>query len=200
MELLSRLFDITKLPSKFFAWAVVLTGLFLFLPSEYLARLHLSELPKEYNGYAGVVFVGASSFLVINFVLWCWAGIKRLWRRRRAKRQTVEALSTLDLAEQRVLREFLIQGRDVIELPLDHPTVAGLRRKGVVVLAGSQGYRSLAGSVFPVALTESAKSLLTPGHVDLPSQPTPQDIERIRMERPNFMRDIARQDELRGGI
>jgi hypothetical protein len=200
MELLSRLFDITKLPSKFFAWAVGLTGLFLFLPSDYLARLHLSELPKEYKGYAGVVFVGALSFLLINFVLWCWGGIKRSFKRRAAKRRAVEAVSNLDPAEQRVLREFMLQGRDVIELPLDHPTVAGLTRKGVLVLAGSQGYRSLAGSVFPVTLTESAKDLLTPDHVDLPSQPSPQDIERVRAERPNFMRDIARHDELRGGI
>lgn len=99
-----------------------------------------------------------------------------------------------------MLREFFLQGRNVIELPFDHPTVAGLARKGVVEIAGSQGYRSLAGNVFPVTVSESAKELLTLEHVDLPTQPSEEDMQRIRQERSNFMRDIARHDDLRGGF
>lgn len=200
VELLARLFDINKLPSKFFAWTVALTGAFLFLPEEYLTRLYLNELPRDYKAYAGIVFVGALSFLLINFSLWCWGSVKRWFRKRKAENQSAKAMSTLDNAEKYVLREFILQGRNVIELPLDHPTVAGLIRKGVVQIAGSQGYRSLAGSVFPVMLTESAKELLTCEHVGLPAQPTEEDIRRVREERPNYMRDIARHDDLRGGF
>jgi hypothetical protein len=200
VDFIARIFDITKLPSKFFAWAVALTGLFLFLPDSYLARLHLNELPKEYKAHAGIVFVGALSFLLINFSIWCWGSLKAWRRSRKAQRLAVEAMSTLDRAEKYVLREFFLQDRNVIELPFDHPTVAGLARKGVVQIAGSQGYRSLAGSVFPVTLTESARKLLTLEQVDLPEQPSEGDLERIRGERPNFIRDIARHDDLRGGL
>ena len=200
MDFLARIFDITKLPSKFFAWAVALTGLFIFLPDAYLARLHLTELPKEYKAYSGIVFVGALSFLLINFVIWCWGALKSWRRRRKAQMRAVKAITALDRAEKYVLREFFLQGRNVIELPFDHPTVAGLVRKGVVEVAGSQGYRSLAGSVFPVALTESARELLALETVDLPEQPTEEELERIRRERPNFIRDIARYDDLRGGL
>lgn len=98
MDLLARLFDITKLPSKFLAWAVALTGLFLFFPEEYLARLHLNELPKEYKAYAGVVFVGALSFLLINFSLWCWGSSNRWLRKSKAQKRAVEAMGVLDRA------------------------------------------------------------------------------------------------------
>lgn len=132
VDFLARIFDITKLPFKFFAWAVALTGLFLFLPEAYLARLHLNELPKEYKAYAGTVFMGALSFLLINFSIWSWGSLNRWRRGRKAQRRAVEAMSTLDRAEMYVLRESILQGRNVIELPFDHPTVAGLARKGVI--------------------------------------------------------------------
>jgi hypothetical protein len=77
MDWLSRIFDITKLPSKFFAWIAFLTATYLFLPQTLLARLYLDKLPVEYKAYAGIAFVAATSFLAINFVLWLWSKIRR---------------------------------------------------------------------------------------------------------------------------
>jgi hypothetical protein len=99
-----------------------------------------------------------------------------------------------------VLREFFIQGKHVIELPVDHPTVAGLLQKGIVSLSGHQGYRGSAGSIFPVRLAKSARMLLAPVYVDLPTNPTDAELEEIRAERPNFLREIQRHDQWRGGF
>jgi len=109
------------------------------------------------------------------------------------------ALLELDFEEIVVLREFFIQGRHVIELPVDHPTVAGLRNKRLVQVAGSTGYRDLAGSVFPVQLTREAKMLLTTAALGLPEDRTEESIQRIMRERPNYMSQIEKQDRLRGG-
>lgn len=200
MELLSRLFDITKLPSKFFAWVVALTAGYLFLPPSVQAGLHLDSFPKEYKAYAGVAFIAAASFLAINFSLWVWARARHWSNARSAQARVVEAIAQLDYSEKSVLREFFIQGRHVIELPFDHPTVTGLCRKGILLLSGTQGYRSLAGSVFPVALTGTARALLEPEHVDLPRNPSEQEVSAIQDARPNFLSEIERHDQWRGGI
>lgn len=200
MDWLGRLFDITKLPSKFFAWAAVLTALFLFLPSDYFAQLHLDQFPAEYKGYAGVVLVGAISFLGINLVLWLWEKGSRWFAKRRTQHRVQQALEDLDDAEKSVLREFAIQGRHVIELPVDHPTVSGLMRKGIVAMSGLQGYRSLAGSVFPFALTSAAERLITADALGFPANPTETQRQAIWRGRPNFLSEIEKNDRSRGGL
>lgn len=200
MEWLSRLFDITKLPSKFFAWVVTLTAGYLFLPSSFQSGLYLDSLPKEYKAYAGVAFVAALSFLAINFSLWIWTKAKRWFARRSAQAQVVEAIAQLDYSEKAVLREFFLQGRHVIELPVDHPTVTGLVRKGMLHLSGTRGYRSMAGSIFPVALTGAAQNLLEAEHIDLPLTPNEREQDVLRNKRPNFLSEIEKHDQWRGGL
>jgi len=198
-ELLAKLFDITKLPSKLIAWAALLTGAYLFPPHAAVKSLHLDSLPREYKAYAAIAFVAASSLLLINAVLWLWGKARSVYSKRTLRKMVASALLELDFEEIVVLREFFIQGRHVIELPVDHPTVAGLRNKRLVQVAGSTGYRDLAGSVFPVQLTREAKMLLTTAALGLPEDRTEESIQRIMRERPNYMSQIEKQDRLRGG-
>lgn len=200
MEFLAKIFDITKLPSKFFAWVALLSGLYLFLPSSAIEVLNLGHFPPDYKAYAGGAFVGSSSFLVINLFILIWSAIHRTWSRRGLKRSVKRALEELDRDEVAVLREFMLQGRHVIELPVDHPTVAGLINKHVIYLASRTGYRDLAGNVFPVQLSCTTKDFLTPALLSVPLEPTQQDIERIRDERPIYMGQIEKAERLRGGM
>lgn len=200
MELLTKLFDITKLPSKVFAWLMLLTGIYVLLPSNMLKIVYLDAFPAEYKAYAGAVFVSAACFLTINATLWAWHKLLDIKRRRALQKKVRRALTDLDRNEIAVLREFWIQGSHVIELPVDHPTVAGLRNKGLVRVAGATGYRDLAGSVFPIQLTEDAKAFLTPTLLRLPENPADDDIVRIRNERPNYISRIEKADRQRGGF
>lgn len=198
-ELLAKLFDITKLPSKLLAWASLLTGAYLFSPDAAVKSLHLDSLPAEYKGYAGIAFVAASTLLVINAALWLWGKARSTYSKQVYRKMVREAMSDLDPEEVFVLREFFIQGRHVIELPIDHPTVAGLRNKNVLQVAGRMGYRDLAGSVFPVQLTSEAKKLLTTAILGIPDDRTEESNQRIFRERPNYINQIEKQDRLRGG-
>lgn len=200
MELLARLFDITKLPSKVFAWLALLSGVYVLSPNSLLELVHLDRLPVEYKSYAGAIFVAASSFLIINGFLWSWQKVIHFFRARATRKSVRQAILELDADEIAVLREFYIQDKHVIELPVDHPTVAGLRNKRIVLLASNAGYRDLAGSVFPVQLSEYAKSLITQETLRLPENPTEQDMDRIRAERPNYISQIQKTDRLRGGL
>lgn len=200
MDFLTKFFDITKLPSKVFAWVALLSGAYILLPTGLLKVLYLDTFPPEYKSYAGAAFVASLSFLVINAALWAWDKFLRINGKRADRKIVQTALADLDRDEVAVLREFFIQSRHVIELPVDHPTVAGLRNKRLIRLAGASGYRDLAGSVFPVQLTEYAKSLITLDILSLPESPNDQDINRIRNERPNYISQIEKSDQLRGGF
>lgn len=200
MDWFGRLFDITKLPSKVFVWMVALTAAYLFLPPHVQLALHLDGFPKEYKTYAGALLVAAASFLAINCTLWIWNEIRGWFGKRAAQVRIAEAIAQLDHFEKAVLREFFIQGKHVIELPFDHPTVAGLLRKRILSLSSTQGYRSLAGLVSPVTLGTLARELLEFAYIDFPLDPTDADIRRLHDERPNFVQDIERHDRLRGGL
>lgn len=200
MELVAKFFDITKLPSKIFAWVALLAGVYVLSPSSFLKTLYLDAFPPEYKSYAGAAFVASTSFLAINALLWSWNNLLGTFRKRTRKKLIRRALADLDRDEIAALREFVIQARHVIELPVDHPTVAGLRNKQVIQLAGTTGYRDLAGSVFPVQMTEYARTLITPEMLNLPEHPTAEDVERVHNERPNYISQIERADRLRGGF
>lgn len=200
MELFSKLFDITKLPSKVFAWLTLLTGAYVLSPNEWLQTVYLDKFPTEYKPYAGAVFVASASFLAINAILWAWHKLRGIAARRTNRRIVRQALTELDRNEVAALREFFIQSRHVIELPVDHPTISGLRNKRIVQVAGTTGYRDLAGSIFPVQLTDYAKALMTREILNLPERPTDRDVERIHNERPNYISQIEKTDRLRGGL
>lgn len=197
--LLTKLFDITKLPSKFFAWIALLTGAFVFLPVTALDSLHLNRFPAEYKAYAGGAFAASTTLLLLNAAIWLWHYLRSRYYSRVSRKMVNEALSELDLDEIAVLREFYLQGRHVIELPIDHPTVAGLRNKCLITIAGGTGYRDLAGSVFPVQLTSQAKKVMTHELLHLPQGRSQEDLDKILSERPNYIRQIEKQDRLRGG-
>lgn len=199
MEWLNRLFDITKLPSKFFVWVSALTAAYLFSPGSFQGKLHIDSLPVEYKSYAGIAFIASSTFLSINILIWAWTKIKKWCAVRTRGVRTLEAIAQLDFSEKVILREFYIQVRHVIELPLDHPTVAGLVLKRILLRCGREGYASLAGRVYPFTLAPAARSLLKPEYVDLPLNPTEQEKISVEKERPNFIPEIERHDQLRGG-
>jgi len=97
--------------------------------------------------------------------------------KRKLKRKILENLHNLDSAECAVLREFFLQGRHVIRMPIDSPDVVGLRKKGIGVIAGREGEQWHAGLMFPVAISEPALAVLQPNMIGLPD-PKLSDAER----------------------
>lgn len=199
-EWLSSIFDLGKLPAKVVAWISFATALLIFLPKGVLGEIGLADIPAPYKIYLGLLFIASSALLLVNVLIWCISGIRQKLKDRADREQVVATLSSLDRAQRAVLREFYLERKHVLEMPIDHPTVAGLLSDGVLILSGTSGYRSLAGSVFPCALSGVANRHLTPELLLMPSIPTPDDLERVRSERPNFVYEIAERDKLRGGV
>jgi hypothetical protein len=197
-ELLSKLFDIGKLPSKVVALVCFVSAMLLFAPDKIQDSLHTKSAVSEHGSYVGLLFITSTALLGINIFIWLSKHATHAITRRRIRRNVVKAIARLDRAEAIILREFMIQQKQTIMLPIDEPVVAGLLNKRIIGQVSTVGRRSIAGMLFPVALDPDFVDGLRPDHLGLPlGEPTESDIQRIRSERPPFMDEIARIESLR---
>lgn len=203
IDLISKLFDIGKLPSKVVALICLVSGIILFSPTQFNEVLHIKELIDKFGLYVGVAFVASVSLLGLNTFLWLYncatqAVVKWNWHRDLAR-----AIARLDSGEVAVLREFFIQDKQSLMLPVDEPTVACLISKGMIGRISNIGRRWIAGMLFPVAIDPDLYDALRehPEHLGIPAgEPTQADIARVTSERPGFMREVGRLEAWRSGF
>jgi hypothetical protein len=170
MELLSKIPDIAKLPTKYFAVAAVVMGAVLFLPKSFLDRLNLGQIPAPYGIAVGLAFLVCCGVVVVNSVGWL---ASRRDAGRRATQRNLELfakLENLDNEERAILREFIVFRRSTIGLPVDNPAVAGLRVSGVIRVVGKLGKGSRFGVFFPFQLTRDADALISDEMLGVPWQ------------------------------
>lgn len=197
MDWLSKIFDIHKLPFKVISWITVVSGILLFAPSSFIDKLKLSGFLSSYGPYIGVVFVSATALFSINTIGWLSLKVRKKAKYSKWKKELRNVLENLDHAEKAVLREFFIQGQYTIELPMDNPTVVGLRNKGIIYIAGEYGQRTLAGMLIPFAVNDEAGKLIDLAIVDLPAgELSDEDVQHLHDSRPDFALEIERRKAL----
>ena len=197
MEWASKILEAAKLPTKFVVAVFLASTLLLFLSPEIILKLRLEKLLQEYGRYLGIASILSGSVLAIDLIAWLSRKLKKYFLRRKIRNLSKERLKSLDQAEKAVLREFFIQGRNTIKLPMDHPVVAGLLSAGVLTVVGQHGKHSLAGMLFSMKIPDVLSEEFTYEMLDLPAgEPSEEDVEFIRENRPAFMDRIERDEAL----
>lgn len=196
MEWIAKIAEYLKLPARYSWAAAIVSGLLLFLPSTALSRLRLNDFIESHHATIGIIFMATSVLAVLNTSILGWNHLSRIRIKRHRRNIRLSALNNLDPQEQAVLREFLVQRQNTIRMPIDHPVVAGLLAKGVLVQVGQMGERSLAGMLFSVAKHDDVASHLTFSMLNLPDgEPSEEDIEFVRDNRPEYMPEIEHHIE-----
>ncbi|ENA1815789.1 superinfection exclusion B family protein, partial [Flavobacterium psychrophilum] len=126
MENFKALFDLTKLPAKFFFLFSVLSGFILFADQQLLKKIHLEKMNESYGWIIGLVFISASGLIIVNFTIWLFNKINYKIKFFKIKKEFMESLRTLDFHEKAVIREFLINQKTSLDVPIDNPTISGL--------------------------------------------------------------------------
>ena len=133
---------------------------------------------------------------------WLWNKGKSRLAKREQRRQIAERIKRLDAHEQRVLREFEVQNRNTVLLPVGDPAVEGLLNVGIIEKVGSQKTRKV-GPVCSYETTDDAKDRLTLPRLGVPdkyivynegTEPTvtSEGKEWLLRNRPDFIDDIDR--------
>ena len=197
MEWITKIIEAARLPIKSILWIFVVTVALLFLPQDLLVSFHLKEFTDKYGIYISITALCSGVLLFIEILIYFWNATQKKVNRRRIYKKAIERTKNLDPTEKAVLREFFLQGRNTIKLPMDHPVVAGLLHSSILQLVGSHGRMSLAGMLFSMKISDFIRKHLTYEIIELPKgKPTEKDIEFLRENRPEFMSSIEREDSL----
>jgi len=188
MENLKTLFDLTKLPAKFFLLFSVLSGFILFANSELLKRLHLEKLNDTYGWIVGLVFLATSGLVLVNSIIWIFKTVSNKLKFRKIKKEYIEKLRNLDHHEKSVLREFVINQTSSLEVPIDNSTITGLINKKILFINQQFGNGFIMnGMNASVSLSKFVDKHLTSEDIGLPNNPTEADYHFVENNRPSWV-------------
>lgn len=95
------------------------------------------------------------------------------------------------------MREFIIQERNTIKLPIEQAVVAGLLQAGLITLVQPLRQRCYAGQVGIFTLSPLVHDHLSHELVGLPEGSiTDVDRERVFRERPHFIHQITERERV----
>lgn len=163
MEWSKLLFDFNKLPSRLVLVVLFLSGIFLFAPDAYLARIYVEKVKINYGLWIGVAFLFSLSYLILTFISFIQKKYRTYTWNKSIQKEIKENLKRLSPVEQAILREFFITGNSAINLPQDEPSVVGLQHKHIINLAQSSlggSYIVSGGFYMPNVLTEFARKVI----------------------------------------
>lgn len=189
MNWLAHALEIVKSP-KLVVWVAITSALLLFIPGSWLPGDFIAKFREQYGVFVVFAFSASIAMLVIEISL-------AYWRHRQAAARLVQRLISLDEKEKAILREFTIQGRNTIKLPILHPVVAGLFRDGVLVLVQSLPETCAAGLLGSCVISPTAKCRGLPELLGFPPDGLTEENERIIVAaRPHFALEITRKEEV----
>jgi len=193
---ISGVLNLIKLPKKLIASIAIPSGFLVIAPESILVKLGLQKITEDARIYISFAFIISTSLLIVELILF----IFKLIKKRYYKIKNIKLLNTyienIDRAELLLLREFFIQGQSSIKLPLNHPVVAGLIKKGIIEQIGSIGQQMAAGIVFPFRINEDIEPSITNEVLKLPLKITKENAKQISEERPAYVISILNRDHL----
>jgi len=187
LENIKALFDLTKLPAKFFFLFAVISGFILFAADEILETIQLTILKEKYGWIVGLVFVLSAGLVIVNLVIWLYNYLDRKIRLKKIKKEFGESVKSLDQHEKAVIREFVINGQSSIEMPIDDPVITGLLQKNILKINKQFGNSFImSGRFAPVSLNKYAEKVMESKDIDLSEKPTEDEIEFASNNRPKW--------------
>ena len=121
MEIFEKIFAILKLPFRFIFTIAFILGLVLFLPESLIEQLQLTEFKTEYGKFIGIFFLISAGYLVVSLIIYIWNKIRLKIATNNFKKNIGKVLTSLKMPDIYLLREFILQGKDVIELHEKRP-------------------------------------------------------------------------------
>jgi len=188
-NLLNKLFDLTKLPTKIlFAFSLV-SGFLLFVNDDFLReKLFLNQLREGYGAIIAAIFILSSGLVIVNLILWVFKRIQRKIRYKKLKKKFINRVKTMDPFEKSIIREFILGARKSIEMPIDNPSVAGLLDKKILIMNRQFGNTSLMhhGMKTSISINEYVMDILEYKDLDLSNPPTDQEVQNAKINRPEW--------------
>jgi hypothetical protein len=195
-SLFSKIFDVLKSP-KLLIWVALTSVLFLYIPVSIVPYSEYQNLKNQYGIWVLLILIGSISMLTIDAVIYLYNHVKKTSNLNRYKKKIRDRLESLSEHEKAILREFIIQDRSLIKLPIDNANVLSLVDADIIKLSRRLGEFHHGNSLGLFSIIETASQFISQELLGFPEEgPTPENIEKIQKLRPRFAVEIEHKDRI----
>lgn len=169
-------------------WLLLCCSIILLFPAG-LMKGAVSQWATAHAAWLGVGMLIAISYFCSQGFLIAWEWACDEWQSRRQQDQLAQMISFLDFNEKAVLREFVLQRKSVINLPITEPAVKNLMDAGVLTYAYGKPTREKEdeNQIRALMIALPARPLLTYKVLGLSrGKMSDEQVEQIMNARPKF--------------
>ncbi|MBQ9275169.1 MAG: superinfection exclusion B family protein [Succinivibrio sp.] len=175
-------------------WLFCLTVLFLVIPWKEFAPGIAQRMEENRLLVYLALVIEISNFISQSLI----AVFSRMHEKKMVKvreENMARTVEGMDFAERALLREFVLQRKSVLNVPLNEPTVRSLLQSRVLQVAGASSE-----SKTPVVISKVARPYITYKAIGLSrSKMSDDQLEQILGSRPSFARERVQPKSYRGG-
>ena len=169
-------------------WLLLCCSIILLFPAG-LMKGAVSQWATAHAAWLGVGMLIAISYFCSQGFLIAWEWACDEWQSRRQQDQLAQMIGFLDFNEKAVLREFVLQRKSVINLPITEPAVKNLMDAGVLTYAYGKPVREKEdeNQIRALMIALPARPLLTYKVLGLSrGKMSDEQVEQIMSARPKF--------------
>ncbi|HDX8363398.1 superinfection exclusion B family protein [Aeromonas veronii] len=169
-------------------WLLLCCSIILLFPAG-LMKGAVSQWAADHAAWLGVGMLIAISYFCSQGFLIAWEWACEEWQARRQQDQLAQMIGFLDFNEKAVLREFVLQRKSVINLPITEPAVKNLMDAGVLTYAYGKPTREKddENQIRALMIALPARPLLTYKVLGLSrGKMSDEQVEQIMNARPKF--------------
>ena len=169
-------------------WLLLCCSIILLFPAG-LMKGAVSQWAAVHAAWLGVGMLIAISYFCSQGFLIAWEWACDAWQSHRQQGQLAQMIGFLDFNEKAVLREFVLQRKSVINLPITEPAVKNLMDAGVLTYAYGKPMREKEdeNQIRALMIALPARPLLTYKVLGLSrGKMSDEQVEQIMNARPKF--------------
>tara|TARA_R110001583_G_scaffold30866_3_gene106184 strand:- start:6280 stop:6906 length:627 start_codon:yes stop_codon:yes gene_type:complete len=171
------------------AWMCIVCATLLVIPVSIVQFSGTAEWSQLYTPYVWVLALLTSTFLITHLINWVFSYFKEELSRRREAISRNMMIRRLDFEEKAVLREFIIQRKNVLALPMRELAVSNLLKSGVLVPAQETQEIKGCARIIKLSIAVDAREQLTHRVLGLPvGKLTDEEANQLKSARPDYAR------------
>jgi len=170
-------------------WMCFSCAILLVIPTSLFSLDNSNVLPNTYSRYLWVLALITGSYLLTRLFTFLFSCLRKYYNEQYLCACRNKMIRQLDFEEKALLREFIIQRKTVLALPLNEPAVNNLLASGV--LAPAYETQEIKGSnrIIKLSIAIEAREQLTHKVIGLPvGKLTEEEAELLKAARPEYAR------------
>lgn len=171
------------------AWMCIACAVILLVPVSVVNLSGSAEWSANYVPYILLITLVTGSFLITRAIIWIFSYFQAQISKRRAVALREMMIRRLDFEEKAVLREFVIQRKNVLALPMRELAVSNLLKSGVLVPAYETQEIKGSARIIKLSIAVDAREQLTYKVLGLPvGKLTEEEANQLKTARPTYAR------------